>query len=368
MRIAIITDNFLPKLDGVTRILDAMLKELQVAGHQVLVIGPDNGIKQFAEAEIIGTTGIPYPFYPELKFNFFRPLFVHRLKAFCPDIIHIVDPTILGGAGVIAARFLHKPLISSYHTNLAQYCSYFGFSLFAEPIWLYKRFIHNQSLLTFCPSPSTASKLITRGFQNLRIWSGGVDITLFHPNRRNEAVRSSWLKNREHPDNKVVLLYVGRISWEKNLRLLVQAFKEMNYQHCHLVIVGDGPAYSDIQQQLSNLPVTFTGYLRDEAFRSEGICELVSDGYTGLLDVQWPNIDQQVISYKEKLKWLINNPISRRVMGQNARTKSQEFLWPRVMNRLLHGYEEAIELGESVSLKQKNTIELLENTGEVSGS
>src|SRR6266536_4078619 len=142
MRIAIITDNFLPKLDGVTRILDAMLKELQVAGHQVLVIGPDNGIKQFAEAEIIGTTGIPYPFYPELKFNFFRPLFVHRLKAFCPDIIHIVDPTILGGAGVIAARFLHKPLISSYHTNLAQYCSYFGFSLFAEPIWLYKRFIH----------------------------------------------------------------------------------------------------------------------------------------------------------------------------------------------------------------------------------
>src|SRR5689334_1997546 len=119
MKIAIITENFLPKLDGVTRTLTRLLEYLQRCGHQALLLGPESGMREYAGAELIGTAGVPLFFYPELKFNFFRPLFLRRLSKFQPEVIHLVDPVVLGAAGMAAARVLGKPLISSYHTNLA---------------------------------------------------------------------------------------------------------------------------------------------------------------------------------------------------------------------------------------------------------
>jgi glycosyltransferase involved in cell wall biosynthesis len=119
MRVAIIAENFLPKLDGVTRTLARLLEYLQANGHKALLLGPESGMEQYAGAEVVGTAGLPLPFYPELKFNFFRPLFIRPLSEFQPDIVHLVDPVIPGAAGLAAARLLNKPLVSSYHTNLA---------------------------------------------------------------------------------------------------------------------------------------------------------------------------------------------------------------------------------------------------------
>ena len=204
MRIAIITENFLPKLDGVTRTLVRLLEHLQNTGHHALLLGPECGMEHYAGAEIVSTAGLPFPFYPELKFNFFRPLFLRRLNEFRPDVIHLVDPVILGATGLAAAHFFRKPLISSYHTNLAAYCEHFGFSLLTKPMWLYNRFLHNQCALTFCPSLSTAAVLRLQGFEHLRIWPRGVDITLFRPECRSEQLRLSWLKERTEPEQKVI--------------------------------------------------------------------------------------------------------------------------------------------------------------------
>src|SRR5260370_41389428 len=96
MRIAIITENFLPNLDGDTHTLARLLEYLQDNRHQALLLGPDSGMEHYAGAEIVGTAGVPLPFYPELKFNFFRPLFLRRLSDFHPDIVHLVDPVVLG--------------------------------------------------------------------------------------------------------------------------------------------------------------------------------------------------------------------------------------------------------------------------------
>jgi glycosyltransferase involved in cell wall biosynthesis len=391
MRVAIITENFLPKLDGVTRTLAKLLEYLQANGHQVLLLGPESGMQQYAGAELVGTSGVPFPFYPELKFNFFRPLFLRRLSEFSPDIIHLVDPVILGAAGLVAARLLNKPLVSSYHTNLAAYCSHFGFSPLTEPMWHYNRFIHNQCSLTFCPSPSTATMLHLQGFQHLRIWPRGVDTTFFRPQRRSAELRSSWLRAcrppihqgtseaREQPDNKLILLYVGRISWEKNLHLLVRAYQGLDHQYCHLVIVGDGPAYAEMRQLLADVPVTFTGYLsgdrladayasadifafpsRTETFGqavleamasglpvvgllSEGVCDLVTNGLTGLLDAQQVHEEEQVASYRELLEELICDHSARQVMGQAALASAGKCSWPEAMQHLVQGYDEAIE-------------------------
>ena len=380
MRIAIITENFLPKLDGVTRTLARLLQHLQAHDHQVLLLGPESGMDTYAGAEIIGTAGVPFPFYPELKFNFFRPLFLRRLIEFQPDIIHLVDPVILGASGLAAAQLLRKPLISSYHTNLAAYCEHFGFSLLTRPMLYYNRFIHSQCALTFCPSPSTAAILHLQGFSHLRIWPRGVDTTLFHPGQRSEELRTAWLASREQLENKVVLLYVGRISWEKNLNLLVQAYQQIDTQHCHLVMVGDGPALPEIQQKLAGYPVSYTGYLTGEALAtayasadvfafpshtetfgqvvleamashlpvvgllSEGVCDLVHDGQTGfLLDTQRLSEEEQVQGYQERLTQLISNHRLRYNMSQTALLEAQKYSWQEAMECLVRGYQEVIE-------------------------
>ena len=376
MRVAIITENFLPKLDGVTRTLARLLEYLQGQGHQALLLGPESGMEEYAGAEIIGTAGVPLPFYPELKFNFFRPLFLRRLSEFQPDVVHLVDPVVLGTAGLAAARMLGKPLISSYHTNLAAYCEHFGFPILTQPMWSYNRFIHNQCSLTFCPSPSTAKMLRAQGFQNVRIWPRGVDASLFRPTRRDETLRSSWLQGTE----KVVLLYAGRISWEKNLRLLIQAYQEMDHSHCHLVIVGDGPALREVKQELEGLPVTFTGYLRGEelarayasadffafpsktetfgqvvleatasglpvvGLQAEGVCDIVEHGRTGyLLDIEELSEQEQITDYKQLLAHLVDQHELRREMGVAALHAARQRTWDEAMKNLLQGYEQVLE-------------------------
>lgn len=377
MQIAIITENFLPKLDGVTRTLARLLEYLQSHGHKALLCGPESGMEEYAGAEIVGTAGVPLPFYPELRFNFFRPLFLRRLKEFQPDIVHLVDPVVLGTAGLAVARMLGKPLVSSYHTNLAAYCEHFGFSLLSQPMWSYNRFIHNQCALTFCPSPSTTRMLRSQGFQRVRIWPRGVDTGLFRPERRNEVTRAAWLQGEE----KVILLYVGRISREKNLRLLIQAYRGMDHTRSHLVMVGDGPALREVKQELAHVPATFTGYLQGEelarayasadlftfpsrtetfgqvvleamaaglpvvALRAEGVCDLVENDRTGyLLESEGLTEAAQVAKYRQLLARLVEDYELRRTMRMDAHRVAGPRGWDQAMNHLLQGYMEALEL------------------------
>ncbi len=379
MRIAIITENFLPKLDGVTRTLARLLEHLQSTGHEALLLGPDSGMDHYAGAELVGTAGLPLPFYPELKLNFFRPLFLRRLNEFQPDIIHLVDPVMFGAPGLAAARLMNVPLVSSYHTNLAAYCEYFGLALLTKPMWSYSRFMHNQCSLTFCPSPSTAAKLRSEGYEHVRIWPRGVDATLFLPQRRSPQIRASWLRHRENPADKVVLLYVGRVSWEKNLRLLVQAYRGMDHTRCHLVIVGDGPAHDEIQHDLADTPVTFTGYLSGtdlatafasadvfafpsytETFGqvileamasalpvvgllSEGVRDLVQDGESGLLlDADGLSEDEQVTVYRRHLQQLVDDGVLRTQLSQAALAFAVTRTWPEAMECLVRGYHEIL--------------------------
>jgi len=386
MRVAIITENFLPKLDGVTRTLARLLEHLQEQGHQALLLGPDSGMDCYAGAEVVGTAGLPLPVYPELRVNLFRPLFVRRLREFQPDIVHLVDPVALGAMGLAAARLLNIPIVSSYHTNLAAYCSHFGFPILTRPMLSYNRFLHNQCALTFCPSLSTAAKLRMQGFGHVRLWPRGVDTTLFYPGRRSEVVRRSWLNVHDERDVPVIL-YVGRVSWEKNLHVLVQAYQRMDHQRCHLIIVGDGPARAEIQEQLADAPVTFTGYLRGEALAeayaaadifafpsvtetfgqvvleamasrlpvvgllSEGVCDLVVDGQTGyLLDAQHLAEEEAIAGYQANLSRLVEAEDQRCAMGLAALDAAQKYSWYEAMERLLQGYQEVIDDSNSASI------------------
>ncbi|KAI8083286.1 uncharacterized protein B0P05DRAFT_578635 [Gilbertella persicaria] len=262
MGIAIITENFLPKVDGVTRTLVRLLEHLAFKNHQVLLLGPETNTQIYAGAELVGTFGIPLFVYPELKCNFWRPKLTEKLLAFQPDVIHLVDPVFLGGFGLAVIRYYlpTTPIVSSYHTNLAVYCHHFGFGFLSSIMWSWNRYCHSFSQFIACPSASTKAMLEHHQFDHVRIWPRGVDVTLFSPQQRSQLLRSQWIGNTD----KKIILYVGRVSFEKNIRLLIEAYKKMNHHQCHLVLVGDGPALEDIRSYCTilDIPVTLTGYLQ----------------------------------------------------------------------------------------------------------
>ena len=110
--------------------------------------------------------------------------------------------------------FLHKPLVSSYHTNLAAYCEHFGFSLLKEPMWSYNRFVHNQCAMTFCPSLSTAAMLRLQGEEKI----AGYRARLAH------LVTDEQLRNKM---SLAALMEAQKRSWHDAMECLIRGYCEV---------------------------------------------------------------------------------------------------------------------------------------------
>ncbi|WFD42642.1 hypothetical protein MPSI1_001289 [Malassezia psittaci] len=348
LRVAIVTENFLPKIDGVTRTLARLLEHLHAEGNEALVLGPDTGLSEYSGHSVVGTFGFPLLVYPGLKLNFMRPRFVRRLLQFRPDVIHFVDPVWLGVQMMwVVKRILPDvPCVSSYHTNLPTYASLFGIPFIENILWNMIRAQHNQCDIVFCPSETTRRMLREKGFNNVEIWSRGVDTKTFNPAARDENLRESWdckpksqalidtlCKQNNIPtsndsetfihtpdslpilsphlspppayeslsdlppifsqfslpppvvtqvdvdaashdaNSKAVILYVGRISWEKNIRLLIEAFRMLPSNvrdNAKLVLVGDGPARGELTRLCARykLDAVFMGHQKGKRLAS----------------------------------------------------------------------------------------------------
>ena len=369
MRVALITENFLPKLDGVTRTNAMLLEHVQRREHQAIVFGPEGSPRRYAGARVVPVHGIPLPFYPELRMLFPRRNVGRRLARFKPDIVHLADPMLLGLAGLYWAQRIAVPVVAAYHTNLAEYATHFRLGMLEQPIWAYRRFLHNQCAATLCPSPSTARMLQSQGFERVHIWPRGVDSVLFTPTQRSEERRRELGATA---DTKL-LLYVGRISHEKNVLILAQAYRALARADVRLVVVGDGPGRADLEAALKGLPVTFTGYLAGEALAktyaaadlfvfpsttetfgqvvqeamasglpvigcdAEGVCDLVQPGITGLL-----TRPKDAADFTAAIRALLDDPTRMLAMGAAARAWALTRSWTEVMDDLLALYSEII--------------------------
>jgi glycosyltransferase involved in cell wall biosynthesis len=369
MRVALVTENFLPKLDGVTRTLAMLLDHLRAQGHQAIVVGPQGAPRRYAGFRVFGVKGIPLPFYPELR-ALIPPFelgdWLARLQ---PDVVHVADPMLLGAAGIAWAQYAGVPLVASYHTNLAAYCAHYRLGALEPAVWAYRRMLHNQCGATLCPSPSTAQEVRRHGFANVGLWPRGVDGQLFTPTRRSDAWRQ-----RVAPGATRIVLYVGRLSYEKNLEALVAAYAAVETAETHLALVGDGPARGELERKLAGRRVTFTGYLTGEAlatayassdvfafpsltetfgqvvleamasglpvvgFDADGVRDLVSSGLDGLLA---PAGDQP--TYVALLRRALESAEMRVSLGRAARAAAERRTWAGVMNGLLVRYEDVVE-------------------------
>ncbi|CAD6888989.1 unnamed protein product [Tilletia laevis] len=194
LRVAIVTENFLPKVDGVTRTLARLLEHMNAEGHEAIVFGPETGLTSYSSYPVVGTFGVPLVVYPGLKLNFMRPRFIRRLQQFKPDIVHFVDPIWLGAQMLPAVQkwLPDVPCVSSYHTNLPTYATLFGLPWLEKTMWGLTRNLHDRCEINFCPSESTRRMLRSKGFSNVVIWGRGVYPEMFSPEHRDDNLRSSW--------------------------------------------------------------------------------------------------------------------------------------------------------------------------------
>lgn len=363
MRIALITETFLPNVNGVVTTLCHLLEHVQAQGHEAIVFAPQGAPESYAGARIVLLGGFPLPLYPEL--NLTPPQFgiSAHLRQFKPDLLHMVAPAVLGSIVPNVAHRLRIPLLSSYHTDLIAYCHHYGLGFLQERFVSYIRWIHNRSRVTLCPSTATLHALREQGFRRLKVWGRGVDTRLFHPEHRSEAWRSSVGAQ----PGEAILLYVGRFGKEKRLDLLANALPHL--EGVRLVMVGDGPARPELQQRMQGLPVHFTGYLKGhrlatayassdlfvfpsdtETFgqvvqeamasglpvvgaRSGGTLDLVREQSTGLLFE--PGISSDLCY---QLRVLLGNPDWRRRMGEAGRVAAEQRSWHSIMDELMHHY------------------------------
>jgi glycosyltransferase involved in cell wall biosynthesis len=372
VRIAFFTETFLPATDGVVTRLRYSIEELAHTGDEMLVIAPrypDGGPESYAGAPIYRVPGVPFPPYPRIKLSFAHPGVGRALKRFGPDLIHAVNPFILGPGGIYYARRLGVPLVASYHTNVAAYARYYKLELGSDAARWWTRELHNRADINLCTSEATMSYLLEEGVKRIRLWPQGVDARRFHPGKAS----SEWRERLSggHPEDRL-LLYVGRLAPEKGIERLKTILREV--PGTRLAVVGDGPARGSLERVFSDAPAVFTGVLQGDdlaaayasadaflfpsttdtlglamlealasglpvvAARSGSSSEIVLEDENGLLY----EADSRA-SLVETVGRLVSDDEFREALSRRARETAEERDWASSTRALRGYYEEALE-------------------------
>ena len=251
LRIAVVTEAFLPQVNGVTNSVLRLLEFCKSQGHEVLIIAP--------ESEGAPTRYLDYKIkhVPSIAMKKLIPMGVPRkyleplLEGFAPDVIHLASPIFLGHYVARIAKKMGIPTVSVYQTDIAGFARHYGLTIAHNTLKKWVSRIHQSTTLTLAPSKWASRDLESNGVKNVRIWKRGVDLVNFHPSRRDESLRANIVGKNQ----KFIVGYVGRLANEKRLDDLVVLDQQDDIQ---LVIVGDGPAAARFKRELPN--ARFVGY------------------------------------------------------------------------------------------------------------
>ena len=256
MRVAIVTESFLPHMNGVTGSVLQVSSHLRDLGHEVLVIAPK---APGQPADVVGipipeTTllaSVALPTYPDVRVALAPVAQLKRiLTAFDPDVVHLASPAVLGWQGVVAADALGLPTVAIYQTDVIAYTAKYGVRGIAALAESHVARLHRRATMSLVPSSAAERQLDALGIDRMWRWGRGVDADRFAPERRSEAWR-----NEVAPGERIIG-YVGRLAPEKQ----VEDLRALNdIPGARLVIVGDGPERQRLERDLPG--AVFTGFL-----------------------------------------------------------------------------------------------------------
>jgi phosphatidylinositol alpha 1,6-mannosyltransferase len=368
MRVVVVSESFLPTLNGVTTSVCKILDHLALRGHEATVIVPTAG----APATYAGFPVVEVPTIPYRQFPVGLPgLHVQRLiEEFAPDIVHTASPFLLGAEAIAASRRLGIPSVAIFQTDVAGYARRNHLAAATAVAWRIMRRIHRDATITLVPSSATMADLQRAGLQRLERWGRGVDLDGYHPrNRRNAA--TTLLRSELSPNDEVVVGYVGRIAPEKQVERM-SALRGI--PGIRLAIVGGGPSMPSLKRVLGGMPVTFLGELRgaelaaayasfdvflhtgcEETFgqtiqeahasglpvvapRAGGPIDLIEHGVTGFH--YEPGYDRELHA---TIELLARDPALRSRMGEAGRRSVLGRSWELVCDELLGHYNAALD-------------------------
>lgn len=265
MRLALVTEVFLPAVDGVVTRLRRTLEELRRHHDEILVIAPAGGPAAYAGARVVGVPGLRIPLYPdgsgypEKRVSLPVAPLRAALREFEPEVIHAINPFLLAAGAVHYAERHAVPLVASFHANIPAYGRYYGLGAFEPLGWRYVTWVHGHADVNLCTSVATMERLRARGFPRLALWPYGVETDRFSP----RWARHDWRARLSagHPE-RVILLCVGRLAKEKSFARLLPVVREL--PGVTLAIVGDGPLRLELERLFAGTNTNFLGLLKGE--------------------------------------------------------------------------------------------------------
>lgn len=363
MRIAMVTESFLPTVNGVSNSVARIAEQLLLRGHQVLIVAPGKGPDRFGDARVLRTPAVPLPGYQSIPVGMPTTTTLADLEAFDPDVIHVGGPVALGAWGLSAARRLDVPAVALYQTDFPRFARHYKVAAAEGLVWRWLRRIHSAAQLTLAPSSAAAWDLRQNGIPRVAIWGRGVDVERFDPARRDPRGHDLLA-----PDGRLLVGYIGRLAPEKNVSLLngLSAVRGTS-----VVVVGDGPDRASLQRQMPK--AVFTGYKggtelarlfatldvfvhtgAHETFcqtiqealasgvpvvapASGGPLDLVRHGHNGLL---YRPDDKRAL--RGAVRRLVEQPEQRQRMAANARPGVVDRTWDVLTRELVDHYRQAI--------------------------
>ena len=378
MRVAVVTESFLPNINGVTNSVLRVLEHLCASGDQALVIAPasENMPTEYAGHPVKAVPVIPTQnFLPTgMPMGLPQKRIQHLLDGFSPDVIHLASPFALGSYANKMAKKLDIPTVSIYQTDLGGFAKQYGFGIAQSSLQkiLYK--IHSQTDRTLAPSTAACLELHLAGVPEVYLWRRGVNTELFNPSKRSASLRDAW-KNGDQ--NKIIVGFVGRLAQEKRVSDLKVLQSNPNIQ---LVIVGDGPHRRKLEQQLPG--ALFLGFKNGEELaqiyasfdlfihpgpnetfcqavqealasgipsivpRTGGPADLVTHGRTGYV------IDISDASQLNQTVNLHHDRSDRKQMRIAARDSVSMRTWNRINNELKAHYQDVINQKKSATISE----------------
>lgn len=371
-RLALFTGNYNHIQDGVSLTLNRLVRYLLENDVDVLIFGPTIPEPALDHAgTLIPVPSIPAPGRPEYRVSVSFPKRARKkLEEFDPDLIHIASPDILGHKALKWALKKKKPVVSSYHTHFTSYLKYYRLSLVEPLLWRYLSWFYRNCRQLYVPTPSMTDVLREKGIEcDMKIWARGIETDRFSPEMRSE----SWRKEKGFGEEDVVITFVSRLVWEKNLKVYADVLNRLmqKYDHARAMVVGDGPAGDELRERLPG--AVYTGFLKGEELSRAYACSDVfffpSDTETfgnvtleamasGLPCVVADAVGSKSLVQHEVngflapadkndlfyayIKQLITDSMYRQKMGAASLEKAKEYSWSSINGKLLSYYEQVL--------------------------
>jgi phosphatidylinositol alpha 1,6-mannosyltransferase len=358
LRVLVVTESFLPQVNGVTNSVRRVLEHLADEGHEAELIAP-TGPATYAGFPVTRARGASLPFYAEFRIGLeTRRRLRAAMQRFRPDVVHIASPAMLGHQAAKAARALGIPTVAIYQTDLVGFADRYAIPGGARAMESLTRRIHLGVDRTLAPSRASIHQLARLGVTDVARWPRGVDQVLFEPAKRDEALHAELA-----PGGELLVGYVGRLAPEKELELLAQVGRLPGVR---LVLVGGGPEEARLRALLPG--AAFLGVLHGDELarayatldvfvhtgRHETYCQSAQEALASGVPVVAPCaggpidvVDDTVAGYLYEpgdadelvahVRRLVRQPLLRARMARAARLSVRDRTWQAV-NELLVGH------------------------------